>query len=68
MSDHHKIRGGRKQRFLGTALGWMLLILGSTLRIEIVDRAGVDTKLVDGSQPVLWSFWHNTIFVMPGLK
>ncbi|WP_018969353.1 lysophospholipid acyltransferase family protein [Rubritalea marina] len=68
MSDHHAIRGGRKQRIIGSAIGWCLRALGSTLRIEIDNQSGVDTDIVDGSEPVLWSFWHNTIFVMPYVR
>ena len=68
MSQQQDIRGGKKQRIIGATIGWALRLLGSTLRIEVVDHSGVDTKLVDGSQPVLWSFWHNTIFVMPYVR
>ncbi len=68
MSQQKDIRGGKKQKIIGATIGWALRILGSTLRIEICDNSSVDTEVVDGSQPVLWSFWHNTIFVMPYVR
>lgn len=67
MGKDSDIRGSAKQRIIGKCAGWLLRLVGSTLRIKITDESGLaDVK----STPVLWALWHNTVFVMPyvGLK
>jgi lysophospholipid acyltransferase (LPLAT)-like uncharacterized protein len=50
-------------------MGWLLRILvvalGSTLRYEMVDPAGL--LAATPTEPVIFAFWHNRIFLMPYL-
>lgn len=65
MGNHHEIRGSKKQRTIGTIVGWVIRLVGATLRLEIDDRAGLSQR---GASPVLWSCWHNTVFVLPYMR
>ncbi|MGJ8672746.1 lysophospholipid acyltransferase family protein [Rubritalea sp.] len=65
MAKKTDIRGTRKQRIIGTVAGWGLRIVGSTLRIKVTDNSGLSG---DYPKPVLWAFWHNTVFVMPYVR
>jgi len=65
MGKHQEIRGDQKQRVIGTIVGWVLRLVGATLRIEIDDRAGLSQS---SENPVLWSCWHNTVFVLPYMR
>ncbi|MEO1858195.1 MAG: lysophospholipid acyltransferase family protein [Rubritalea sp.] len=65
MADHHEIRGDKKQRFIGRIAGWVLRIVGATLRVDIEDKAGLSEST---ENPVIWAFWHNTVFVLPYMR
>ncbi len=65
MGKHQEIRGDKKQRVIGIIVGWVLRLVGATLRIEIDDRAGLSQS---SENPVLWSCWHNTVFVLPYMR
>jgi len=62
MAKQTDIRGSWKHRMLGKCAGWAIRILGTTLKINFVDHSGYAAK---GDTPVLWSLWHNAVFVMP---
>jgi lysophospholipid acyltransferase (LPLAT)-like uncharacterized protein len=59
-----KIRGNPET--IGGIVAAITRVIGWTLRIRIEDRA----RLLDASykQPLIWSFWHNRMFVMPLLR
>ena len=65
MGKQQEIRGDKKQRVIGTIVGWVLRLVGSTLRVEVDDRAGLSES---SENPVLWSCWHNTVFVLPYMR
>ena len=50
---------------IGKCAGWLLRLVGSTLRIQFTDDSGL---FGDFSKPVLWASWHNTVFVMPYVR
>lgn len=56
----------RKEQRLGAVAAWLIRIIGVTLRIHIEDRA----RLLDSTyrQPMIWTFWHNRMFVIPLLR
>lgn len=62
MAKSHDIHGSRKQRIIGTCAGWILRLVGSTLRMRVTDHAGLTES---SDTPMLWAIWHNTVFVMP---
>jgi len=50
----------------GTLVAAVIRAIGCTMRLRIEDRAGVldaGTK-----QPLIWTFWHNRMFVVPLLR
>jgi lysophospholipid acyltransferase (LPLAT)-like uncharacterized protein len=55
------IRGGKKQKILGSLAGWLIRLLGATLRVEM--RSMVDWKLRPDA--TIWLFWHGQI--MPAI-
>lgn len=59
-----KIRGN--EEMLGRLLAGVIRVIGWTLRIHIEDRA----RLLDPDfkQPMIWTFWHNRMFVVPLLR
>ena len=58
----HEVDG--KARAAGTLAGWLIRCLGSTLRMEVVDRCGITRR--DGlGGPVIWCLWHNRVFAVP---
>ncbi len=65
MAKKQEIRGDKKQRVIGTIVGWVLRLVGSTLRMEVDDRAGLSES---NGNPVLWCCWHNTVFVLPYMR
>lgn len=65
MGSHQEIRGSRKQRIIGSFAGWVLRLVGSTLRVTVNDKSGLSES---SENPVLWAFWHNTVFVMPYVR
>ncbi|MFC4995180.1 lysophospholipid acyltransferase family protein [Rubritalea tangerina] len=65
MDRHREIRGSKKQRAIGKIAGWALRLVGATLDIKVTDHSGLSGRT---DQPVLWAFWHNTVFVMPYVR
>ena len=60
--DHHD-RPPFKARLIGRLVAMLVGGLGRTLRFDIDDRCGALTDAPDA--PLLWTFWHNRIFVVP---
>ncbi|MES2922830.1 MAG: lysophospholipid acyltransferase family protein [Verrucomicrobiota bacterium] len=63
-SKSTEIRGNRKAELLGTLAGWIMRIWTKTLRFEVEDRCGV-TRPQDPLPPVIYTQWHNRIFIIP---
>jgi hypothetical protein len=59
-----KIRGDEEK--IGKLVAWMIRVIGWTLRMQIEDRAGVTDS--NCKQPMIWTFWHNRMFVVPLLR
>jgi len=59
-----KIRGNPEK--IGKAVAVLMRVIGWTLRFKVEDRAGV----LDPSfkEPLIWTFWHNRMFVVPLLR
>lgn len=61
---HSEIRSSRKSALLGTLAGWIMRLLGKTLRLEIRNESGVDP--IAGLQPpIIFVMWHSRIFSCP---
>lgn len=67
MGKSTDIRGDRKAKLIGKLAGWLIRIIGSTLRIHKVDHSGI-TDPQSNLGPVLITHWHDSIFVMPYSK
>ena len=67
MSKSSEIRGTRKQWALGKLASFMMRVVGLTLRYELDDPHGQRAK-ADGSDPMIWIFWHNCLFAAPLTK
>jgi lysophospholipid acyltransferase (LPLAT)-like uncharacterized protein len=52
-----RIKGGTKEKILGTLAGWMLHALSSTLRVQY--RINTSSEKIDG--PIIVIFWHGQI-------
>jgi len=63
MSDSLEIRGTRKQRIIGKIAGWIIRIMGWTLRYRIEGLEQLEAKYQ--GKPVIYALWHNRIFAMP---
>ena len=50
----------KKYRILGTLLYYLLRIISSTLRIEIINKYGIDMQ-----KPHIYGFWHSKLFITP---
>jgi hypothetical protein len=59
-----KIRGNEVA--LGKLIAALIRVIGWTLRLEIDDRARLLDR--DFKQPMIWTFWHNRMFVIPLLR
>lgn len=66
MSSKLEIRGTRKQRVIGTLVGWVIRVMGWTLRYKIDGLEQMRDKYAH--QPVIFAIWHNRIFAMPYTK
>lgn len=55
-------RGGGKERLGGTLVGWLIRLYNATLRLEVVDRAGVQDERFSGG--AMLAIWHNRLFVI----
>lgn len=55
----------QKARLLAGLGSGLMRALLATLRFRFVDHAGV--MATPPQKPLLWAFWHNRLFVMPGM-
>jgi len=53
MSDQLKIGGTRKQRVIGTLAGWLIRVMGWTLRYKITGLEQMSGKY--GGRPVIFA-------------
>jgi len=60
----HHIKTNRKSALLGRLAGCVMWLFSKTLRVSVVDEAGVGdpTRL---REPVIYVLWHNRIFFLP---
>jgi hypothetical protein len=56
-----KIRGHEEK--IGILAAWLIRIIGWTLRMKVEDRSRLLDR--DFKQPMIWTFWHNRMFVVP---
>lgn len=59
----HEIVSDRKSVLLGTLAGWLMCLIGKTLRVTVHNEAGFDPK-DDLKTPVILVMWHNRIFAL----
>lgn len=59
-----KIR--RQERKIGALVAALIRLIGWTLRINVEDRCRLTDR--DFKQPMIWTFWHNRMFVVPLLR
>ena len=59
-----KIRGDEAR--IGKLVAGLVRVIGWTLRMEVMDRCRLLDR--DFKQPVIWTFWHNRMFVVPLLR
>ncbi|SHJ97153.1 hypothetical protein SAMN02745181_2910 [Rubritalea squalenifaciens DSM 18772] len=70
MGKSTEIRGGTKAKVIGRVIGGVIWLVGITLRMRFVDRtgAGKTQGTPDEVPPMLYSLWHNRVFIMPFFK
>jgi lysophospholipid acyltransferase (LPLAT)-like uncharacterized protein len=56
----------RKARLLAGIGSLVIRLINATLRVKIVDRAGVLT--IPPAPGQIWIFWHNRLFLIPHLR
>ena len=56
-----KIRADEQK--LGGLVATLIRVIGWTQRMDVEDRCGVLKR--DYKQPMIWTFWHNRMFVVP---
>ncbi len=66
MSKSQEICGTWKQRVIGKMIGWILRVVGWTLRYKISGLKQITGKY--SVKPVIYSLWHNRIFAMPHIN
>ncbi len=59
-----EIRSDKKSVLIGAMAGWLMKLIHMTLRVEIVDEAGLREKRED-FPPVIFALWHSRFFVVP---
>ena len=59
-----EIRSDKKSAFLGTLAGYLMKLIHLTLRVEVVDEAGIRDKS-DTLPPTIFALWHSRFFVVP---
>jgi lysophospholipid acyltransferase (LPLAT)-like uncharacterized protein len=59
----NEIRGGAKMTVLGWLAGWIMRLIGMTLRVTLVDRCGLSRP---GELPgaAIYALWHNRVFAV----
>ena len=63
MAKSLEIRGTKKQRRIGALAGWLVRIIGWTLRYRVTGLEQLAGKY--SGKPVIYAFWHNRIFALP---
>ncbi len=66
MADNQEIRGTTKQRVIGTLAGWLIRVMGWTLRYSFQGLEQMSER--HAGHPVIFALWHNRIFAMPYAK
>lgn len=66
MTNTLEIRGTLKQRAIGTAAGWLIRVMGWSLRYRIDGLEQMAGKYA--GKAVIFALWHNRIFAMPYTK
>ncbi len=56
----------RNENFLGWLIASVVRVLALTLRIHLDDESGLRRGAVPG--PVLWTFWHNRMLLVPVIR
>lgn len=56
-----EIRGTPQMRFLGTLVGWLVRIVGWTIRVRFEDRTGGIDALMRRETPMIYALWHNAV-------
>lgn len=64
MTSDNQIRTSRKARVSGKLGGWLIRILGMTLRREVIGNV---SELNARDQPIIHVMWHNQILAAPYL-
>ena len=59
-----KMRGSGEK--IGKLAAFFIRAIGWTLRMELEDRSGLLKR--EFKQPLIWTFWHNRMFVVPLLR
>lgn len=60
----HQIRGTRQSAALGWAIGSIMKLLGSTLRLTIHDECGL-ARTHPPLPPVIYMLWHSRFLIVP---
>ena len=58
-----EVRGNAKMVFLGRVCGYLLKILGWTLRVRVEDEEGLLTSVADAEGPCVAASWHSSILI-----
>ncbi len=60
---NNEIRGGAKMALLGWLVGWIMRLIGMTLRVQVSDRCGLSRP---GELPraTIYALWHNRVFAV----
>lgn len=61
--ERHEIVSDRKSVLLGTLAGWLMRLIGITLRVRVNNEAGFNPA-DDLKTPVILVMWHNRIFAL----
>ena len=59
-----EIRSDKKSALFGTMAGWLMKVVHLTLRVEVVDEAGIGERR-DELPPTIFALWHSRFFVVP---
>ena len=63
-TDHATaVRSSRKTALAGTVIGWLMRVVGWTLRLRVEDRSGISGREAP-LPPVILLLWHNRFFAV----
>ena len=66
MKKENEIKGGEKERFYGTLVGYLIKLYTKTLRFTLIDKS---QGVAGSGKASVFIFWHNRIFALgEGLK